>query len=144
MKQRNMTAVWSLLVFALFALCLLLTVLTGAKAFRQTVYSTEEASDRRTKIQYLSAKVRQGQNPVLEDFGGCEALAFRQEIDGRDYVTYVYCQEGWLRELFCAEGAALSPSDGEKVIPVEAFEASVNEGLLTIVVDGETLHLSLH
>ena len=139
MKHEKTTSLLSLLVFALFALCLLLTVLTGARAYRQTVELTQESSDSRTKIQYLSARIRQSQETALEDFGGCEALAFREVIDGECYVTYIYCFDGWLRELFCLEGAGLSPEDGEKVIPAEEMELSLNEGLLTVSIDGEML-----
>ena len=114
MKQEKAISLLGLLMFALFSLCLLLTVLTGATAYRKTLENTEIAFDKRTKMQYLSTKLRQEQQASLEDFDGCEALAFRETIDGECYVTYVYCHEGWLRELLCLEGAALSPADGER------------------------------
>lgn len=144
MKHEKTTSLLGLPVFALFALCLLLTVLTGAKAYRQTVEITEDTSDRRTKLQYLSTKVRQGQDISLEDFGGCEALALREEIDGECYVTYVYCHGGWLRELFCADGASLSPEDGETVIRADSLTFLLEDDLITLQLDGETLYLSLH
>lgn len=140
MKHEKSTWLLSLLVFTLFALCLLLTVLTGAKAYRQTVELTESASDRRTKLQYLSAKIQQSPEISPEDFGGCQALALRETVDEECYVTYIYCCEGWLMELFCPEGAALSPADGERIIPAESLDLSASDGLLTIGIDGEKLY----
>ena len=141
MKHEKTTSLLSLLVFVLFALCLLLTVLTGARAYRKTVELTEATSDRRTKLQYLSTKVQQGREISLEDFGGCQALVLRETIDEERYVTYIYCHDGWLRELFCAEGANLLPEDGEKVLPAQELELSMASGLLTVQIDGELLHL---
>lgn len=144
MKHEKSTSVLSLLVFALFTLCLLLTVLTGARVYRQIVSDTQGGSDKRTKLQYLSTKVRQGQDISLGDFGGCDALILRETIDGENYVTYVYCHGGWLRELFCAEGASLSPEDGETVIRADSLTFLLENDLLTAQLDGETLYLSLH
>lgn len=140
MKQEKSTSLLGFLVFTLFSLCLLLTVLNGAAAYRKTLENTEDAFDKRTKTQYLSTKLRQELGISLEDFGGCEALAFRENLDGECYVTYVYCHEGWLRELFCLEGAGLSPADGEPVLEAEEMTASMESGLLTMKIDGEILH----
>ena len=143
MKKRSMLSALCLTVAAIFALCLLLTVLTGAKVYRQTVEDTEKAFAARTKTQYLSTKLRQGQEISLEPFGGATALAIREELDGECYVTYVYCHEGWLKELFCAEGALLAPADGERVLEAEALEAAMEDGLLTVRLDGECLYFAL-
>lgn len=132
-----------LLIFGLFALCLLLTVLTGARVYRQTVEKSEISSAERTKLHYLTTKIHHSRDISPEDFGGCQALALRETIDGEAYVTYIYCHEGWLRELFCTEGAALTPEDGEKVTPAEQMEVSVVNGLLTLQIDGETLYFQI-
>lgn len=81
--------------------------------------------------------------PALSVILECTALAFREQIDGECYVTYIYCHEGWLTELFCQEGAGLSPADGERVLEAEAFEASLSGGLLTVRIDGEELYFAV-
>ena len=106
----------------------------------------------------------------LTDLEGVPALAL-----GRDgeYVTYIYCHDGWLRELmtqfdgksprelaksvmeesekrelylWCEEPPA--PQDGRELIPARGLGLSLEDGLLTVRIDGEdggsdTLLLSL-
>ena len=141
MKETKTNSLLTLLVFTLFALSLLLVLLTGAKVYRQIVRDAEDSSDMRTKTQYLSTRVHQSQQVTLEPFGDGQALALREEIDGECYVTYIYCHEGWLRELFCAEGANLGPEDGEKVIRAEQLEMEMQDDLLTARLDGQTVVL---
>lgn len=142
MKHSRSTSLLSLLVFTLFALCLLLTVLTGARVYRQTLRETELASDSRTKVQYLSTKLRQSQGAEPGTFDGCPALILREDIDGECYVTYIYVHDGFLRELFCPEGASLTAPDGEILIPAQALELSRQGQLLQITIDGETMLLT--
>ena len=142
-KRSNLTEFLSLAVFALFALCLFGVLLTGAKVYRNLVDQGSESYADRTAARYLSTRVRQSRAVSVEDFQGCPALVSREEIDGRTYVTRVYCYDGYLRELFCAESADLSPEDGEKVLEAEHFSLSLEEELLTVVVDDTQLTLYL-
>ena len=70
-------------------------------------------------------------------------MAIREEIDGISYVTRVYFYEGFLRELFSAESAALAPGDGEKIMPAESLDFQIDDDLLTAVVDGQAVVLQL-
>ena len=142
MRHEKTNSLAGLLVFGLFALALLLVLLTGAKVYRRTVADTEAASDARTKVQYLSTRVRQGQSVAVEDFYDCPALTIREEKAGECYVTRIYIRDGWLRELTAPEGAALTPPDGEKVLPAQELSFSEEEKLLIITIDGEILYLS--
>lgn len=145
MKEKNskITDLLALLVFAVFALCLCLVLLTGARVYRNLVQTGEETYARRTAALYLSTRVRQSGTVAVEDFGGCQALTCAEEIDGEIYLTRIYCHEGYLRELFCAENAALSPSDGEKVLEAENLTLSLEGTLLTAQLDGQTLTFHL-
>lgn len=141
MKRERFTDVLGLLVFTLFALCLLLTVLSGAKVYRKILQNTENSSENRIRTQYLAQKVQQGRDVSVENFDGGQALVLREEVDGQCYVTYIYCHEGWIRELFCREGAGLTRADGERVIEGGSLSLSLEEGLLTVDADGEVLYL---
>lgn len=137
------TDLLALLVFGLFALCLLLVLLTGARVYKNLVTLGQDSHRGTTQVQYLSTRVRQGQDIQVSQFGGCTALMLTEELDGECYVTYVYCYEGWLRELFCLEGASLTPEDGEKVLEADSLELSLEDGLLTARIDGQNLSLHL-
>ena len=139
----KITDLLALTVFAAFAVCLLIVLLFGAQLYQNLVQRGEESFRQRTATQYLRTRVQQAEHISLSDFQGCEALAIREEIDGISYVTRVYFYEGFLRELFSAESAALAPGDGEKIMPVESLNFQIDDDLLTAVVDGQEVVLQL-
>lgn len=139
----KITDLLALTVFAAFAVCLLIVLLFGAQLYQNLVQRGEESFRQRTATQYLRTRVQQAEHISLSDFQGCEALAIREEIDGISYVTRVYFYEGFLRELFSAESAALAPGDGEKIMPAESLDFQIDDDLLTAVVDGQAVVLQL-
>lgn len=142
-KFTRITDLPALLVFAVFAVCVLTVLLYGARVYGDLVQRGEESFRQRTAAQYVATRVQQAESVSVTDFGGCEALTIREDIDGRGYLTRVYCYGGYLRELFCAESAALEPQDGEKVIPAESLGLSIEGDVLTAVLDARTVYLQL-
>lgn len=142
-RSSKITDLIALVVFAVFAVCVLLVLLTGAKVYQNLVRSGAESYTARTTVQYIATRVRQAEKVYVEEFQGCDALVLREEIDGECYVTRVYCYEGSIRELFCAENAVLSPEEGEPVLEAESLSFSLEEGLLTVQTDSRQLVLYL-
>ena len=126
-----------LLVGAVFALCLMLVLLTGAEGYASLVRRGEEGYRQRTVAQYITTRVRQAPNGgsvTVGQFHGAPALEVREELEGDWYLTRVYCHEGYLRELFTPEGGNFSPEDGEKLLPLEE---------ITFVETGSALNVTL-
>lgn len=146
-KDSNITGLLALVVFTLFALCILGVLLTGAKGYRALVRRGGEVYAYRTAAQYLSARVHQSDREAgiqVEDFGGQSTLVLRQEIDGETYLTRIYCYEGFLRELFAAETGSFSPEDGEKLLELESLLFEKKENLLSarvLTADGKGIAL---
>lgn len=127
----------ALLLFGVFAVCLLIVLLTGASSYQALTLRDRLASDSRTCAQYLTTRVRQADQYGaigVEPFGDGDALTFRQDIDGRAYVTRVYVSGGWLMELFSAADLTLSPQDGERIMAAQALTAQQEDGLLLISI----------
>ncbi len=145
--KHQIDSLLTLLLFGVFAVCILSVLLTGAKVYRNLTQRDREAYDRRTCIQYIATKVRQAENAQsvhVEQFGDGDALAFSQELDGDVYLTWIYCYDGWLRELFCYSGGEFSPADGELVLEAERLELDLTDGLLSIeMTDGNGSDVSL-
>lgn len=139
----NLMQWMTLAVFTLFALCLLLVLLSGAGVCRRVAARTREGYALRTAVQYLSTRVRQAQGTAVTDFEGCQALTLSEETDGRTYLTRVYWYEGAIRELYCRQDAALSPEDGEEVLEAESLSFSLEGEVLTARVNGRTVVLQL-
>lgn len=122
----------ALLLFGVFAVCVLAVLLTGADAYRRLTQRDRAAYDRRTCVQYVATRVRQADvldGVMVEDFNGTACLTLP---DGEDYVTRVYCYDGYLMELYCAADVELDPEDGEQIMPAQALDLSLEDGLLTI------------
>ncbi len=146
--QHHMDALIALLLFGVFAACVLAVLLTGADAYRRLTQRDQAAYERRACVQYVATKVRQADAEgavSLAEIEGVPALAL-----GRDgeFVTYIYCHGGWLRELFiwCEEPPA--PQDGRELLPAQGLDLSLEDGLLTVRLSGargdeDTLLLSL-
>lgn len=142
-RTSKLTDLLALTVFAVFALCVLLVLLTGAKVYRNLVNAGGESYTARTAAQYVTTRVRQAQTVTVEDFGGCQALILPETVGEQTYITRVYCYDGYLRELYCAEEAALSPEDGEKVMEAESLDLTLEGTLLTARIGSQTLTLYL-
>ena len=108
----------ALLLFGVFAVCVLAVLLTGASAYQRL---------------------------TVEPFGGRDALILTEE---GGYATYVYWHEGYLMELYTSVDGDLAPEDGEKLMASGGLELSLEDGLLTVDItqgtgEQDTLCLSL-
>lgn len=133
--KQHMGSLLALLLFAVFAVCILSVLMTGAGVYQRLSQRDDDAYTRRTATQYVSTKVRQAENSDairVEDFDGVPALTLRQDLGGVVLLTQIYCHDGWLRELFHLEGSGLIPSDGEKVLPMQAMSVEQKGSLLFV------------
>ena len=145
--QHHMSGLLMLLLFGVFAVCVLTVLLTGARAYRGLTRRDQAAFNRRTCVQYIATRVRQGDidgGVTVEPLGDTPALAIAQ--DG--FVTWVYCYNGYLMELYTFADADLAPADGDRIMPLESLELSLEDGLLSAEIgvgggEAETLRLSL-
>ena len=139
-KQRHISSFAALVVFVLFAACVLSVLLSGAGVYRRLVRRGQESYAQRTCQQYIATKVHQcpvGSAVSVEEFGGETALVLREQMEGEVYLTRVYCHEGWLMELFAAESGEFTPGDGENLLPVQDLSLELEEGLLQVAVTDE-------
>ena len=147
--QHHMDGLAALLLFGVFAACVLSVLLTGAGAYRRLTQRDQDAFSRRTCVQYLATRVRQADADgavAAGEFGGGDALLLTQDIDGMEYVTRIYVSGGYLMELFSAADSELAPEDGEKLMEARALSASLSDGLLELSLtpkEGTAVELTL-
>lgn len=137
--QQHMSSAAVLVLFAVFAVCVLALLLTGAQVYGRLTQRDDASYTARTAAQYISARVHQSgeTSVVVEEFGGVTALAFYETYGTTPCVTRVYCHDGWLRELFSAADSTLSPADGEKLLALAGLDAALEEGVLTVTLTRE-------
>lgn len=148
-QKHQMEGLIALLLFGVFAVCLMAVLLTGANAYQSLTDRDQAAYDRRVCAQYLAARVRQADRlggVRVEPFGDGDALLLIDNIDGYDYATYVYVSEGYLMELFCAVDSGLTPDAGSRVMPANGLDLTLEGTQLDLVLtppDAEASPVSL-
>ena len=116
----------ALLLFAVFAVCVLSVLLTGAGIYRRLTERDQMAFDSRTAVRYVTTRVRQADRAEglsLRQFEGLDALVLPEQIDGDCYETWIYCYDGQLRELLIRSGTPAQPEDGGEVLALEELSA---------------------
>lgn len=136
--HRNITDLLALAVFGIFALCVAAVLLTGAAVYRGLTERGADSYEQRVAARYITTRFHQAPAVQIEDFCGLQAMTVREKIGDRVYVTRVYCHDGYIRELFAAEHAAVAPDDGEILLAAEELAFSVDEELLTVLVSHQS------
>ena len=134
-KKRKTDALVVLLLFGVFAVCVLSVLLTGADAYHRLSERDRVSYDQRTATQYLAMRVRQADRlggVEAGEFGSCSALLLKEDYDGVVYETWVYCHDGYVRELFAEEGGNFLPEDGEKILPARELSVEQQDSCLVL------------
>ena len=131
-------------MLALCALYLLLAmglVLLGSGVYQGVADLSRENSQRRTALSYLVNQVRRGDAAaavVVGAYGDGGAVALAEG----DYVTYLYCYDGQLMELYTEPGTGLTAADGVPLLPLEGLEVSLSGGLITFTAGGDSVSVA--
>ena len=123
-NKTKMGGLMALLLFGLFAICILSVLLTGADVYQKLTVRDRKTYEKRTAAQYLTTKVRQTDVDGLIEAGtldGLDALVLSEIIDETLYCTWIYCSDGYIRELFAAADSGLAAEAGEKVLEAESL-----------------------
>lgn len=103
---RTMNLLFTMLLFLVFVLCALFTVLFGGRVYENIGVRMEENYSGSVALHYVANKVRQGDRAGLVrvvEIEGTPVLELAQEINDARYVTWIYYREGAIRELFTRE-----------------------------------------
>lgn len=134
--KNYISGLMALAAVGIFAVCVLAVIFAGTESYNSLTERDRLTYETRTCRGFLTAKVRQAADPEaisLESFGGSDALAFRETSDGEDYVTLLYCYDGWLMEYFTLADGVDMTSDmefGSRILPAEAMDLQLEGGLL--------------
>ena len=113
-----------LALFCVFAASSLMVVVIGANVYKNTVTRMNQNFDTRASITYVSNKIRQNdsaQAVSLQEIEGVPALVLEREIEGGAYRTWIYHNDGALREVFTHADNPVKLSDGQSIMKVEQF-----------------------
>lgn len=110
---------FSMILFFVFALCSVFTILIGSRVYENICARDDRTYHRDTALAYITNKVRQadqaGSVSIRED-NGIPVLILTTETAGSYYETWIYTQDGILRELFTEAGSGLGTADGLEIM----------------------------
>lgn len=142
---------FSIMLFFLFTLCMVLVMVIGANVYKNIVVRMDQNFNYRTAISYITNKVhqfdREGQVGVAE-IEGRQVLELREEANGCQYHTLIYCMDGEIKELYKAVEDELTLDAGVGIVAAMAVEFQLLEAdLLQITVEGsggtQSMYLNL-
>ena len=148
-KGQTMNTLFTMLLFLVFVLCALFTVLIGGKVYENITARMEENYTGSTALNYIANKVRQGDTyggVQVKEVEGTPVLELSQEIKVETYVTMIYYKDGSIRELFTDTQSGLGLSDGLEIIGCDGLKLKQEGRLIMVETTGEggsSLTLSL-
>ena len=125
------------MLFVVFAMAVLLVLLSGGRIYQNVVQDIGMQYESRTSISYITTKLHRCDSAgsvSVESFGDSEALVL-SEIgkDGRQYETVIYLYDGDIREFFSEKGNRFPPSTGKTILTVESLHFTLKNNNLVII-----------
>lgn len=140
-RRGQMTgALFTILLFLVFVLCALFTVLIGSRVYENINARAENTYRKDVALSYIANKVRQGdeaEKVFLEEMNGVKVLRLEQLINDSVYVTHIYYHEGKLWELFADAESGLGAGDGNEIMECSPVSMEMDGRLLHVIVEGE-------
>lgn len=156
MKKKNsfnhpVAELSSLLLFGVFVLFLLLMLLFSARIYQQSINNTNSESTLGTAVSYIAEKFRRHDTAggiYISELEDVSALCFLDTINDQDYITYLYLDQGKLKELFTPKDSSAGVSAGTAIAELSDFEIDKNsQGFFHLTLKtstGKTEEFYLH
>lgn len=131
-RKHSTDILFVLLLFLVFTSSALAVILLGAKVYQNTASRMESNYTVRTALAYVTEKIRHADESGAISPGeldGLPALILSQEIEGTSYRTYLYFQDGALKELLTEASREVTPEQGTAIVSLAGFSIEKTEEL---------------
>ncbi len=140
-QKRLADILFVIFLFSLYLVCTLTLCIIGINVYQKTINDSDSNYNVRTSVLYITEKSRQNLSSEgirTDEVNGTSALVLSQEIEGAIYDTWMYVENGYLCEAFMPAGSEVIANIGQKIMPLQELEVSVDENnVLTISVTDE-------
>lgn len=139
-EGKQMNLLFTMVLFLLFVLCALFTVLFGSRVYENIGSRGEKEDVGKIPLHYIANKIRQGDRinsiNVIEK-EGIPVLELVQKEGEISYYTWIYYRDGSVRELFTREGTGLGLEDGLEITSCSGLSISKKGRLIELETLGE-------
>ena len=148
-KGQSISGLFTMLLFLVFVLCALFSVLMGSQVYENITKRSDENFSGTTALSYIANKIRQGdrQDGVdIIEVDGTSVLQLKQKIGEETYHTWIYWKDGSIRELFTDENSGLGLEDGLEILECSGLSIEKKGSSIILQTQGEgaaSLKLSL-
>ncbi len=129
-----------LLLFLVFVLCGIFTILAGGKVYVNMNSRRAEQYSSSVALHYIANQVRQGDGEdiikVIEA-DGTSILEFERNLAGASYIKWIYYYNGSIRELFTRQDSGMGLTDGIPIVECEGLSFMQNGRLLIVDMAGK-------
>ena len=116
-------AVFALVLFAAFAVSILMVLTMGAQSYQRVRSSVENHYSENTCVSYIVMKLRHFDDSTsdvtLGDVEGMPALLLSEDIEGEQYITAIYYHDGFVKEIYAEAGYEFTLTDGTEIIEAQ-------------------------
>ena len=148
-KGSAISGLFTMLLFLVFVLCVLFSVLMGSQVYENITKRSDENFSGTTALSYIANKIRQGdrQDGVdIIEVDDTSVLQLKQKIGEETYHTWIYWKDGSIRELFTDENSGLGLEDGLEILECSGLSMEKKGSSIILQTQGEgaaSLKLSL-
>lgn len=146
-KKHSADLLFVLMLFLVFALVSFLLVSVGAQVYKKTAERADENYEIRTAFSYVANKIKYAPGEAtIKQRAGVNTLVIFEMVEGEQYETCIYFEDGALKELFSRAGNSLSGGSEILSLADARFEQRDDMLIMTIETSAgreETLKVSL-
>lgn len=141
-------ALFLLVLFGVFLICALFIVLFGAKIYKNTVKAGNDSFIERTCYTYITEKIRQNDNSQgvsIDSSEGSTVIKLTKSANDNVYATYLYCDDGYLKEFTTIGSNELVRDAGTKIIELDSLLAEkLSDNLYHFTMSGGSIETSFY
>ena len=122
-QNHKIEIIFPIMLLFIFAISALVVTLFATRVYEKTVNNTLRNDSARTAVAYVTEKIHQ--NDVssaieLRDIGGSQALCINKTANGKQYVSYIYFDDGKLKELYASRDMDVNKSLGTEICELKS------------------------
>lgn len=145
-RGQNVGRLFTLLLFALFIIVLLLAITAGTGLYRALVDVREQADSSRLATGLITNSVRAAD--AVDAIGAGQgpegpSLVLTERLDNGTFETRIYAFQGSVVEEYALADASYTPEKASLIVPSDHFDFSYDQGLLTVNTDNGTAQIAL-
>lgn len=128
-----------MMLLILFGLSTFTLVVSGSNAYSATLSEKENLADRRVALSYIENKIRQNdRSKAIEvrknKLNGGVAIVIKERQGEDIFETWIYENEGVLREAYFKKGTELSDDMSFEIAPIDRFDVRREQTLLYVEI----------